>query len=139
MRLYNKMSTRKRRTLSLLSSERPSLYGLSSLSSARRRTRSVKRKVRNLIVQIAKETKDKRILNRLATLAKQYTLYHRKEDLVKLESLLKSAYPNMQISQSYRLTSEDKNGFINFLAQIAKNESPSSMTHEETLNRFLKR
>jgi hypothetical protein len=131
------MSTRKRKTLSL-SSERPSLY-VSSASSGRRRTRSVKRNVRNLIINIAKETKDKRVINRLAALAKRYTLYHRKEDLVNLESLLKSTYPNMQAGRSYSLTSEDKNGFINFLTQLAKNESPTSMTHEETLNRFLKR
>jgi len=92
-----------------------------------------------LIIQIAKETKDKRILNRLAFLAKKYKLHNKKEDLVRLESLLKSAYPNMGAGRSYSLTSEDKDGFINFLAQLANNESPVHETHAQTLNRFLKK
>ena len=133
------MSTRKRRSLSLSSSPAHSFsVTSSSSSSSRRRTRSVKHAVRNLIIQIAKDTKDKRILIRLAALANQYKLYHKKEDLFRLETLLKSAYPNMGVGRSYSLTSEDKDGFINFLAQLTKNESPL-MTHEETLNRFLKK
>jgi hypothetical protein len=113
------MSTRKRRTPS------------SRRSSTRRR-------VRNSIIQIAKETKDRRILNRLSRLTKHYKLYNKKEDLMKIESLIKSAYPNMRIDRTNSITSEDKDGFINFLAQLANNESPVRETHAQTLNRFLK-
>jgi hypothetical protein len=91
-----------------------------------------------MIVHVAKETKDKRKLNRLATLAKQYKLHNKKEDFEKLNTLLKSAHPNVAIGRSKSIPSEDKDAFIDFLAKIVDNRSPNA-THMQTLNRFLKK
>jgi len=117
------MSTRKRSSPS------------SNHSSLRRSTR--RRIIRNVIIQVAKDTKDKHVINRLAVLAKHYKLYHKKKDLTRLESLLRSAFPNTRISQANGITSEEKDGFIDFLAQLKTSDSPSA-TREQTLNRFLK-
>lgn len=92
-----------------------------------------------MIVQVAKETKDKHILTRLATLAKQYKLSNKKADLDRLITILATAHPNMRISSSRNISSEDKDTFIDFLTRIAVSESPvRSASHIETLNRFLK-
>ena len=126
------MSTRKRSSPSLSSS--PSLF-VSSSSSSKRRTR---RAIRNAIIQVAKDTKDKHVINRLAKLAKHYKLYNKKEDLNKLTAILRTAFPNTRISSTNSVTSEDKDGFIDFLARLKTSNSPS-VTREQTLNRFLKR
>ena len=125
------MSTRKRSSPSLSSNHSSSYRSSLSRRSTRRRT------IRNAIIQIAKDTKDKHVINRLAVLAKHYKLYHKKKDLTRLESLLISSFPNTRISQANGITSEDKDGFIDFLAQLKTSES-SSATREQTLNRFLK-
>ena len=119
------MSTRKRGS--------PSLY-VYAASSSKRRTR---RTIRNAIIQVAKDTKDKHVINRLAKLAKHYKLYNKKEDLNKLEALLRTAFPNTRIGSSNSVTSEDKDTFIDFLARLKTSNSPSA-TREQTLNRFLK-
>jgi hypothetical protein len=91
-----------------------------------------------MIIQVANETKDKHVINRLAKLAKHYKLYNKKEDLNKLDALLRTAFPNTRISSTNGVTSEDKDGFIDFLARLKTSDSPS-VTREQTLNRFLKR
>lgn len=122
------MSTRKRRSLSLSSSPTPSLY----VSSPRRRTRSA----RNTIIQIAKHSKDRKLLNRVAVLAKRYKIYRKKEDLDKLEALLSSQ--NANINRSNSMTSDQKNEFIDMLIKVTANDSPIRETHTQILNRFLK-
>ena len=92
-----------------------------------------------MIVQVAKETKDKRILNRLAKLAKLYKLHNKKADLEKILMILTTAHPNMRISSSRNISSEDKDKFIDFLTMVAASDSPVRSTSRiETLNRFLK-
>jgi len=123
------MSTRKRRSLSVSSSRPASLY-VSPLST-RRRTRSF----RNTVIQIAKHSKDRKLINRVAALAKQYKAYHKQADLDKLEALLRSE----RMSQSNTMTSADKDAFIDMLIKLTANESPSSDTPTQILNRYLKR
>jgi hypothetical protein len=71
----------------------------------------------------------------VAALAKQYKAYHKKEDLAKLEALLRSE----RMSQSNTMTSADKDAFIDMLIKLTANESPSSDTPTQILNRYLKR
>jgi hypothetical protein len=93
-----------------------------------------------MIVQVAKETKDKRILTKLAKLAKLYKLHNKKADLEKIITIISLANPNMRISSSRNISSEDKDEFINFLTRVAASDSPvRSASHIETLNRFLKK
>jgi len=122
------MSTRKRQSLSLSSSPAHS-FSVTPLSS-RRRTRSF----RNTVIQIAKHSKDRKLLNRVAALAKQYKAHHKKADLEKLEALLHS-----QSSRSNSMTSADKDAFIDMLIKLTANNSPVHETHAQTLNRFLKK
>lgn len=121
------MSTRKRGSLSLSSLSHSFRV---TPSSSRRRTRSF----RNTVIQIAKHSKDRKLLNRVAALAKQYKAHHKKEDLEKLESLLHS-----QNARSNSMTSADKDAFIDMLIKLTANNSPVRETHAQTLNRFLKR
>jgi hypothetical protein len=88
-----------------------------------------------MIIQVANETKDKHIINRLAKLAKHYKLYNEKKDLNKMNAILRSEYPHSRISGTNNITSEDKNKFIDFLARL---DHSDSQTREQTLNRFLK-
>ena len=125
------MSTRKRNSLSLSSSPARSLHV--SSSSARRRTRSF----RNTVIQIAKHSKDRRLINRAAALAKQYKTNHKKENLDKLEALLRSQ--NARLSRSNSMKSADKDEFIDMLIKLTVNESPDSDTPKQILNRYLKR
>ena len=106
------MSTRKQKSLSL--SPSPLLSNFVS-SSPRSNNRSRRRRtVRNTIIQIAKVSKDKHVIGRLAQLAKHY----KKENLVKMESILKSAFPNTRITSTNSITSEDKDQFIDFCPDL---------------------
>jgi len=107
-------------------SSSPSLYV--SPSSARRRTRSF----RNTVIQIAKHSKDRKLINRVAALAKQYSTYRKKEDLAKLEALLHS-----QSARSNSMTSADKDAFIDMLIKLTANNSPVH-SPMNILNQYLK-
>lgn len=122
------MSTRKRGSLSLSSSLAHSFSV--SPSSSRRRTRSF----RNTVIQITKHSKDRKLLNRVAALAKRYKTYRKKEDLEKLEALLGS-----QSARSNSMTSADKDAFIDMLIKLTANNSPIRETHTQILDRFLKK
>jgi len=120
------MSTRKRGSLSLSSLSHS--FRVTPLSS-RRRTRSF----RNTVIQIAKHSKDRKLLNRVAFLAKQYKAHHKKADLEKLEALLHS-----QSSRSNSMTNADKDAFIDMLIKLTANDSPVHSTPTQILNRYLK-
>lgn len=94
--------------------------------------------MRNTIVQLAKQTKDKRLIYRLAALAKRYKSYNSPEDLDKLEALLRTHYPNLQMNRRGSTPSEVKDGFIDYLVRLAESNSPR-ISRKQTLIRYLKR
>jgi hypothetical protein len=73
----------------------------------------------------------------VAALAKRYKIYRKKEDLEKLEALLRSQ--SSRISRSNSMTSADKDDFIDMLIKVTANNSPVRETHTQILDRFLKK
>ena len=73
----------------------------------------------------------------MAALAKQYKTNHKKENLDKLEALLRSQ--NARMSRSNSMKSADKDEFIDMLIKLTVNESPDNETPKQILNRYLKR
>ena len=93
--------------------------------------------VRNTIIQVAKNTKDEHAITQLARLARRYKLYNKKEDLARIESLLRTTFPNTRLSHSDRITSEEKDKFIDVLAKLTASNTPTT-SREQTLNQFFK-
>ena len=74
----------------------------------------------------------------MVALAKQYKTSSKKEDLDKLEALLKTIGHNAKNSRKNSNTTEDKEKFIDMLVKLTNDDSPVNSSPTQILNRYLK-